>query len=60
MYLRGPPRENLVHDMVLRLKKSLFGQEEAPILWFENLEKGLEDRGFNPSIADPCMFMSEK
>ena len=47
-------------DMVLMLNKSLYGQAEAPRLWYEKLKKGLEDRGFKLSKVDPCLFFSKK
>jgi hypothetical protein len=47
-------------DMVLMLNKSLYGQAEAPRLWYEKLRKGLEDRGFKVSRVDPCLFHSKK
>ena len=48
------------HDTLLRLNNSLYGQAEAPRLWFEKLEKVLEDIDFNPSGADTCIFISDK
>jgi len=47
-------------DMVLKLKRSLYGQIEAPRLWFEKLSNGLQERGFVPSEIDPCLFISKK
>ena len=46
------------HDVVLKLKKSLYGQSEAARLWYEKLRNGLLERGFVMSKVDPCMFMS--
>ena len=45
------------HDVVLNLKKSLYGQAEASRLWYEKLWNGLFDRGFVMSKVDIWMFM---
>ena len=47
------------HDVVLKLKKSLYGQAEAARLWYEKLRNGLLERGFVMSKVDPCLFMSK-
>ena len=47
------------HDVVLKLKKSLYGQAEAARLWYEKLWNGLLERGFVMSKVDPCLFMSK-
>ena len=47
------------HDVVLRLKKSLFGQSEAACLWYEKLQNGLLYQGFVMSKVDPCLFISK-
>ena len=49
---------NLGENAVLKLKKFLYGQAEAPRLWYYKLRKGLEDRGFVASTVDQCLFMS--
>ena len=46
-------------DVVLRLKKILYGQAESARLWYENLLNGLLYRGFVVSKLDPCMFISK-
>ena len=45
-------------DVVLRLKKILYGKAEAALLWYEKLRNGLLERGFVMSKVDPCLFMS--
>ena len=47
-------------DPILKLNKSLYGQAEAPRLWYEKLKAGLEARGFTACIVDPCLFLSPK
>ena len=44
-------------DVVLRLKKSLYGQLDSPKLFYEHLCKGMTKLGFVPSESDPCLFM---
>ena len=41
------------HDVVLKLKKSLYGQAEAARVWYENLINGLLESGFVISKVDP-------
>ena len=43
-------------DLVLRLKKSLYGLREAPKLWADFLAKGLYKAGFKPSDHDPGIY----
>ena len=61
VYLRCPAGfESTDHNgepIVLRLKKSLYGLVQAPMLYYNHLKAGLKDRGFEPSDADPCMFI---
>ena len=46
-------------DVVLKLKKILYGQAEAARLWYEKLRNDLFERGFVMSKVDPCLFMSK-
>ena len=45
------------HDVVLKLKKSLYGQAEASHLWYEKLRNGLLERSFVTSKVNPRLFM---
>ena len=46
------------HDVVLRRKKSLYGQAKAARIWYEKLQNGLLDHGFVMIKVDTCLFMS--
>ena len=46
-------------DVVLKLKKILYGQVEAAHLCYEKLRNGLLESGFLMSKVDPCLFMSK-
>ena len=48
-----------VENPILRLKKSLYGQAEAPRLWYKKLKDCLEKCGFTPSKVDPCISISK-
>ena len=50
--------EGVKCDVVLRLKKILYGQAEAVRLWYENFRNGLVDLISVVSKVDPCMFIS--
>ena len=45
--------------VVLKWKKSLYGQAESARLWYEKLQNGLLERGFVMSKVDTCLFMSK-
>ena len=47
------------HDVVLKLKKILYGQAESARLWYEKLQNGLLEHSFVTSKMDPCLFMSK-
>ena len=42
---------------VLCLRRSLYGLKQASANWYDMLKQGLISRGFNESIADPCVFI---
>jgi len=44
-------------DVVLKLNKSIYGQVDSPKLFYEHLCKGMDALGFEPSEADPCLFI---
>ena len=46
-------------DVVLKLKKILYGQAEATHLWYEKLKNGLLERGFVMSKVGNYLFMSK-
>ena len=60
VYIHCSPRGNLVHDTVLRINKIIYGEAEAPRLWFEKLAKRIEDIRFKLSSAYYYTFMSDK
>ena len=41
---------------VLKLKKNLYGLKHAGFNWFDRRSGGIENRGFVPSMVDPCVF----
>ena len=47
------------HDVVIKSKKSLYGQDKAARLWYENLRNGSLERGFVMSKVYTCLFMSK-
>jgi len=44
---------------VLHLQKSLYGLKQAPKTFFDKLQAGLRERGFESSSLDPCVFMKK-
>ena len=47
-------------SQVLKLIKNLYGLKQASHNWYTMIKNGLMDRGFEPSEADPCMFIKEE
>ena len=42
-------------DLVLKLKKNLYGLKDAGRTWWEHLSSGLEEMGFKQYVADQCV-----
>eukprot|EP00957_Ditylum_brightwellii_P195588 14903108-Ditylum_brightwellii.AAC.1 len=51
---------NFPRDKVLKLNKSLYGQADAPRMWYDKPRAGLEARGFTACKADPYLFIFKK
>jgi hypothetical protein len=51
----GPSGEDR-KDVVLKLKKSLYGLVQAPMYWFNFLKAKFESVGLMQSELDPCLF----
>ncbi|GAB0089493.1 secreted RxLR effector protein 161-like [Sergentomyia squamirostris] len=56
IYMKQPEGYNDGTDRVCKLKRSLYGLKQAPRCWNQRFGKFLENRGFQTSIADPCMY----
>jgi hypothetical protein len=54
------PRGFAKHHKVLKLKKSLYGLKQSPRNFFLHLKEKLESIGFESSISDQCLFISDK
>eukprot|EP00435_Cladocopium_sp_Y103_P055151 s532_g18.t1 len=60
-----PPEEmrikmGLQDSEIVQLLKGAYGRADAPLLWFRELQKGLQSLGFTQSPFDPCLFIYEK
>ena len=47
-------------DVVLRMKKSIYGQVNSPLLFYEHLKVGMEKLGFVACDADPCLYIHKQ
>jgi len=59
------PREYTVmgredEDLVLYLKKGLYGQKDAGRLFFNHMKTGLQNLSFRQSQVDPCLFIHDE
>jgi hypothetical protein len=49
-----------LNDVLLKLRKSMYGLKQAPKLWGDDLRKHLlEDLHFRQSQADPCLYIHD-
>eukprot|EP00435_Cladocopium_sp_Y103_P012440 s2683_g3.t1 len=60
-----PPEEmrakmGLQESETVQLLKGAYGRADAPLLWFRELQKGLQSLGFTQNPFDPCLFVYEK
>eukprot|EP00957_Ditylum_brightwellii_P044378 3367369-Ditylum_brightwellii.AAC.1 len=61
VYISPPPMMgSFPRDKVLKLNKRLYGQADAPRMWYDKLIAGLDARGFTACKADPCLFISKE
>jgi hypothetical protein len=58
IYLRTPAGVNLPANHCLKLIKSIYGLKQAPRVWYQALKDFFLSVKFNPSPADPCLFVS--
>lgn len=59
IYVKPPLGMDLHPDYIIKLRKSLYGLKNAGFNWYEHLKKGLIDRGFKPSLVDPCVYYKD-
>jgi hypothetical protein len=59
IYVHQPAGFRRGHNMVLKLKKSVYGLRQAPRYFFNHLKKRLESKeiGLKQSTRDPCLFV---
>ncbi|GKB47623.1 retrovirus-related pol polyprotein from transposon TNT 1-94 [Tanacetum coccineum] len=70
-FLNGPLREEVYvnqldgfvdpyhPDKVYHLKKSLYGQKQAPRAWYDELSNFLVSKGFSKGSIDPTLFITK-
>jgi Reverse transcriptase (RNA-dependent DNA polymerase) len=54
------PAELGDRDVVLRMKKSIYGQTNSPKLFYDHLCVGMQQLGFEPTTSDPCLFIHKE
>jgi transposase InsO family protein len=56
VYMLPPPGYKPGEDLVLLLKKAIYGLKQASLAWYKRLSSFLASIGFVTSLADPCVF----
>eukprot|EP00957_Ditylum_brightwellii_P023509 1773992-Ditylum_brightwellii.AAC.1 len=59
IYLHPPAGviiNNHGQDLVLKLKKNLYGLKDAGRTWWEHPSSGLEEMGFKQCVTDQCVW----
>ena len=58
VYMHQPPgyEDPTCPDFVCRLIKNLYGLKQAPRVWHQTIDPALRDFGFQPLVADPCIY----
>ncbi|GIL91628.1 hypothetical protein Vretifemale_19249, partial [Volvox reticuliferus] len=60
LWMQQPPGyESADPTQACRLKKSIYGLKQAPRCWYVKLVAALDKLGFNPSQADPALFIKK-
>jgi transposase InsO family protein len=57
IYMAQPEGYNDGTTKVCKLLRSLYGLKQAPRCWNRRIGEFLKSQGFNPSEADPCLFI---
>ena len=47
------------HDVIISLKKIIYGQAEDARLWYEKMRNGLLEQVFLVNKVDPCLLMNK-
>jgi len=58
IYIKPPTMVTVPDGKVLRLKKSIYGLKQAARCWGTTLATVLRKRGFQPSMADPALYIN--
>jgi hypothetical protein len=59
IFMKIPSGVNTLHTKgphLLKLIKNLYGLKDAGRTWYQHIDKGLQERGFEPSKIDPCVY----
>ena len=59
IFMKQPPgyRDPVKPDHVCQLHKNLYGLKQAPRVWHKTIDPFLRTLGFEPLVADPCLYV---
>lgn len=60
IFLEAPEGLDVPSDQLLLLKKSLYGLKQSPRCFNEAVDKWLRSEKFQPSTADPCLYVYQE
>ncbi|PLW38664.1 hypothetical protein PCANC_16015 [Puccinia coronata f. sp. avenae] len=56
VFMLPPPGYRSGDNIVLKLRKAIYGLKQASLAWYRRLSSFLVSIGFTISVADPCVF----
>jgi hypothetical protein len=60
IYLEPPEGSDIPSSHIIRLRKSLYGLRQSPRCFNQAFDKWMQEDGFQPTRADPCLYMRRK
>lgn len=59
IYLEPPPGLEIPKNMILKLRKAIYGLKQSPLLWYLTAYEFFSSLGFCRCVSDPCLLQFE-